>query len=212
MKKIFIAGVVFVFILYAFKKLVYDSYQWKKAINSPEHKLQLGSFIFSKQSGSNGSQSMEHKYFIFKVIEINGDYVKLSVIRQLSQKDKLLQSDFSTTKEAYKDLKQNIGNIKITGILKEDLYKAGPSYTLNNFLLEKYPSLLDSRYYFEEIPENKKNLPIPVDYNELQEYFSLVYSKDEIINKGKLVPWVLNNNTTPELAERLSQNIDLILN
>lgn len=212
MKKIFIAGVVFVFILYAFKKLVYDSYQWKKAINSPEHKLQLGSFIFSKQSGSNGSQSMEHKYFIFKVIEINGDYVKLSVIRQLSQKDKLLQSDFSTTKEAYKDLKQNIGNIKITGILKEDLYKAGPSYTLNNFLLEKYPSLLQSRYYFEEIPENKKNLPIPVDYNELQEYFSLVYSKDEIINKGKLVPWVLNNNTTPELAERLSQNIDLILN
>ncbi len=212
MKKIFIAGVVFVFILYAFKKLVYDSYQWKKAINSPEHKLQLGSFIFSKQSGSNGSQSMEHKYFIFKVIEINGDYVKLSVVRQLSQKNKLLQSDFSTTKEAYKDLKQNIGNIKITGILKEDLYKAGPSYTLNNFLLEKYPSLLDSRYYFEEIPENKKNLPIPVDYNELQEYFSLVYSKDEIINKGKLVPWVLNNNTTPELAERLSQNIDLILN
>jgi hypothetical protein len=83
---------------------------------------------------------------------------------------------------------------------------------LNNFLLEKYPSLLESRYYFEEIPENKKNLPIPVDYNELQEYFSLVYSKDEIINKGKLVPWVLNNNTTPELAERLSQNIDLILN
>ncbi|ABQ06350.1 hypothetical protein [Flavobacterium johnsoniae] len=212
MKKIFIAGVVFVFILYAFKKLVYDSYQWKKAINSPEHKLQLGSFIFSKQSGSNGSQSMEHKYFIFKVIEINGDYVKLSVVRQLSQKNKLLQSDFSTTKEAYKDLKQNIGNIKITGILKEDLYKAGPSYTLNNFLLEKYPSLLQSRYYFEEIPENKKNLPIPVDYNELQEYFSLVYSKDEIINKGKLVPWVLNNNTTPELAERLSQNIDLILN
>lgn len=212
MKKIFIAGVVFVFILYAFKKLVYDSYQWKKAINSPEHKLQLGSFIFSKQSSSNGSQSMEHKYFIFKVIEINGDYVKLSVVRQLSQKNKLLQSDFSTTKEAYKDLKQNIGNTKITGILKEDLYKAGPSYTLNNFLLEKYPSLLESRYYFEEIPENKKNLPIPVDYNELQEYFSLVYSKDEIINKGKLVPWVLNNNTTPELAERLSQNIDLILN
>lgn len=212
MKKLFIAGVVLVFILYAFKKLVYDSYQWKKAINSPEHKLQLGSFIFSKQSGSNGSQSMELKYFIFRVIEINGDYVRLSVVRQLSQKNKLLQSDFSTTKEAYKDLKQNIGNIKITGILKEDLYKAGPSYTLNDFLLEKYPSLLQSRYYFEEIPENKKHLPIPVDYNELQEYFSLVYSKNEIINKGKLVPWVLNNNTIPELAERLSQNIDLILN
>ncbi|MGE8344086.1 hypothetical protein BSF41_01090 [Flavobacterium sp. ACN2] len=212
MKKLFIAGVVFVFILYAFKKLVYDSYQWKKAINSPEHKLQLGSFIFSKQSGSNGSQSMEHKYFIFRVIEINGDYVRLSVVRQLSQKDKLLQSDFSTTKEAYKDLKQNIGNIKITGILKDDLYKAGPSYTLNDFLLEKYPSLLQSTYYFEEITENKKHGPIPVDYNELQEYFSLVYSKNEIINKGKLVPWVLNNNTTPELAERLSQNIDLILN
>jgi hypothetical protein len=52
---------------------------WKKAINSPEHKLQLGSFIFSKQRGSNGSQSIENKYFIFKVIEVNGDYVRLSV-------------------------------------------------------------------------------------------------------------------------------------
>jgi hypothetical protein len=40
----------------------------------------------------------------------------------------------------------------------------------------------------------------------------MVYSKEEIIKNGKLVPWILNNSTTPELADRLSKNIDLILN
>lgn len=185
---------------------------WKKAINNPEHKLQLGSFIFSKQRGPNGSQSIENKYFIFKVIEINGDYVRLSVIRQLSQKNKLLQSDFSTTKEAYRDLKQNIKKLTITPIIREDLYKEGASYTINDYLLGKYPALAKSRYYFEDLSEDQKNLPVPADGFERQEYFSMLYSKQEIIKNAELVPWILNNSPNPELAPGLSKNIDLILN
>lgn len=202
MKKILLISVILIIVLYAFKQLVYNPYKWKKSINTPEHKLQLGSFIFSRQRGSNGSQSMQTNYFIFKVIEINGDFVRLSVIRQLSEKDKLKQSDFSTTKHAYNDLKDNIQKITITPISLEDLYKEGTSFTINNYLLNKYPSLKQSRYYYEEVKLSPNS----------REYFSLVYSKEEIIKNGKLVPWILNNSDTPELAERLSQNIDLILN
>ena len=202
MKKTLLIILLIIIVLYAFKQLVYNPYKWKKAIHTPEHKLQLGSFIFSKQRGSNGSQSLQHNYFIFKVIEINGDYVRVSVIRQLSEKGNLKSSDFSTSKEAYHNLKDSIQNIKITPILSEDLYKEVASYTLNDYLLNKYPSLKQSRYYYED---TKKDANSP-------QYFELVYSKNEIIHKGKLVPWILNNSTTPELADRLSQNIDLILN
>ncbi|MCP2025540.1 hypothetical protein L1276_000680 [Flavobacterium sp. HSC-32F16] len=202
MKKTFLISLLIIIILYAFKQLVYNPYKWKKAINTPEHKLQSGSFIFSKQRGSNGSQSMENKYFIFKVIAIDGDYVRLSVIRQLSEKDKLKQSNFSTTKQAYNDLKDSIHKITITPILPGDLYKEGASFTLNDYLLAKYPALNQSRYYYEDVKLSVDSV----------QYFSLVYSKEKIISKGKLVPWILNNSTTPELAERLSENIDLILN
>ena len=211
MKKIILITLAFIALFYAFKQLVYKPYMWKKAMNSPEQKLQLGSFIFSKQRGSNGSQSYQTNYFIFKVTEINEDYVRLSVIRQLSEKDKLKSSNFSTTKESYKDLKKNIKTITITAILKEDLYKEGASYTLNDYLLDKYPSLKKSRYYYEDIPVNKKNIPLPTDPYELQDYFNLLYSREKIIAKGKLVPWRLDNNI-PELSPRLSEEIDLILN
>ncbi|OIV41111.1 hypothetical protein [Flavobacterium johnsoniae] len=202
MKKVLLISLLILIILYAFKQLVYHPYKWKKAINTPEHKLQLGSFIFSKQRGSNGSQSMQTNYFIFKVIEINGDYVRLSVIRQLSEKDKLKQSDFSTTKQAYQDLKKNIHKITITPIAAADLYKEGASFTLNDYLLNKYPALRQSRYYYEDLKAPKDQF----------EYFSLVYSKEKITSKGKLVPWLLRNGDKPELVTNLSENIDLILN
>lgn len=212
MKKIVLIIIAAILVFYLFKQFVYKPYAWKKAIASPEHRLQLGSFIFSRQRGSNGSQSMENKYFIFKAVEINGDYVRLSVVRQLSQKNKLLQSDFSTTKESYKDLKQNIKKLTITAIIKEDLYKEGASFTINDYLLTQYPSLAMSRYYYEDIAEVKKNLPPPADGYERQEYFSMLYSKKEIIENAKLIPYTLNNSTQPQLAERLSENIELILN
>lgn len=202
MKKILIAGLLLIIAFYLVKQFVYNPYKWKKDIKTPEHKLQLGSFIFSKQRGSNGSQSMQNYYFVFKVTAISNDYVRLSVIRRLSQKDKLTSSDFSTSKEDYKTLKQTIKKITITAITSEDLYKEGATFTINDYLLQKYPALKDSRYYYEVT-----NIPL-----DSQQYFDMIYSKKEILNNGKLVRYVLNNSTTPELAKRLSEDIDLIIN
>jgi hypothetical protein len=187
---------------------------WKKAINTKEHQLQLGSFIFSKETGINGSQSYQKYYFVFKVTEIHGDYVRLSVIRQLSQKDNLKESDFSTTSDQYKSLKQNIKSLTITPILFEDLYHGdGPRFTLNDYLLNKYPVLKQSTYYYEDIPEESKNKGIPTNPNDFEMYFSMVYSKKEIIEKGQLVPWTMTNSFNGKpLLSNYSKNIDLIVN
>ena len=213
MKKIILISLLIIAVFYVLKQFVYKPYAWKKAINSPEHKLQVGSFIFSKKRGSNGSQSMQNYYFAFKVIEINGDLVRLSVIRKLSDKNNLLQSDFSTTKEAYKNLKQNIQDLTITGILTEDLYKIdGATYTINGYLISKYPDLKTSRYYYQDIPVNKKNTPVPSNPDDLIMYYDLVYSKEEIIKNGRLAPYIMTNRTKGEIDTGLSQDIDLIVN
>ncbi|OXA70813.1 hypothetical protein B0A67_14405 [Flavobacterium aquidurense] len=214
MKKIILISVIVVIAFYVLKEKVYKPYMWKKAINTKEHELQLGSFIFSKETGINGSQGYQKYYFVFKVTEINGDYVRLSVIRQLSQKDNLKESDFSTTSDQYKSLKQNIKNLTITPVLSEDLYKGdGQRFTLNQYLLNKYPVLKQSAYYYEDIPEESKNKPMRENPNDLEMYFSLVYSKKEIIENRKLVPWTMTNsfNGKPSLSQ-YSKNIDLIVN
>lgn len=215
MKTILITLILVAVLFFIGRQLIYKPYAWKKAINSKEHRLQLGSFIFSSQNGSNGSQSFTKHYYVFKVIEINGDYVRLSVIRKLSEKGKLTQGDFSTTSDDYKQLKKNIKEVLITPIQKEDLYKGeGPTFMVNDYLLSKYPNLKTSRYYYEDIPEEAKNKPLPANTTDLDFYFELVYSKKEIIENGKLTPWIMNNSlkNEPEIADRLSQKIDLILN
>lgn len=214
MKKIILISVITLVAFYLIREKVYKPYMWKKAINSKEHQLQIGSFIFSKETGINGSQSYQKYYFVFKVTEIDGDYVRLSVIRQLSQKDHLKESDFSATSDQYKSLKQNIKSLTITPILSEDLYKGdGPRFTLNDYLLSKYPALKQSTYYYEDIPKESKNKGIPKDPADLEMYFSLVYSKKEIIEKGQLVPWTMTNsfNNQPLLSQ-YAKNIDLIIN
>ncbi|MEO8535243.1 MAG: hypothetical protein ABI441_15910 [Flavobacterium sp.] len=214
-KTILVTIIISIAVFFIVKQMVYKPYMWKKAINSEEHKLQIGSFIFSKQRGSNGSQSLENQYFVFKVIEINGDYVRLSVIRKLSEKGTISEGDFSTTSNHYKTLKGNITSLIITPIQSEDIYKGeGPRYALNDYLLGKYPDLKMSRYYYEDISEETKNKPLPANALDLDLYFSLVYSKKEIIENGKLTPWIMNNslNNTPEIADRLSERIEVIIN
>ena len=214
MKKTLLIIVIALIAVYVVKRMVVDPYLWKKAIATPEHALKLGSFVFSKRRGHNGSQSMENQYFILKVTEIQGDYVRMAVIRKLKAGDQIVQGDFSTTKQAYEEARGNIKNLVITGISRDDLYgrKTGHDpLQIDDTLLEKYPALKTSRYYFEDVPENKRNRPVPGDRMEREEYFTLVYSKKEIIEHGKLVGWILNNSPEPELSN-IVENIDLILN
>jgi len=214
MKKTLIIIVIALIAAYVVKRMVVDPYLWKKAIATPEHALKLGSFVFSKRRGHNGSQSMENQYFILKVTEIQGDYVRMAVIRKLKAGDQIVQGDFSTTKQAYEEAKGNIKNLVITGISRDDLYGRRTGHDplqIDDYLLEKYPALKTSRYYFEDVPENKRNRPVPGDRMEREEYFTLVYSKKEIIEHGRLVGWILNNSPEPELSN-IVENIDLILN
>ncbi len=214
MKKTLIIIVIALIAAYVVKRMVVDPYLWKKAIATPEHALKLGSFVFSKRRGHNGSQSMENQYFILKVTEIQGDYVRMAVIRKLKAGDQIVQGDFSTTKQAYEEAKGNIKNLVITGISRDDLYGRRTGHDplqIDDYLLEKYPALKTSRYYFEDVPENKRNRPVPGDRMEREEYFTLVYSKKEIIEHGRLVAWILNNSPEPELSND-PENIDLILN
>lgn len=212
MKKILLIGLLALVLLYVVKRMIYEPYMWKRAINTPEHSLRLGSYIFSKERGHNGSQSFETHYFIFKVIDITGDYVRLAVVRRLSEKGRAAQSDFSMTKNDFEALKTKIHDMTVTGIPREDLYRKNEErYAVNDFLLEKYPALKTSRYYFEDIPAAAKNLPAPTEHFDSSEYFSLLYSKAEIISKGKLRGWILNNSTVPELSGS-SKEIDLIQN
>lgn len=213
MKKMLLIAVLAAMGLYALKIRVYDPYIWKKAINSPAHALKVGSSIFTHYRSSNGSQSMSRKYFVFRVTEINGDYVRLSVVRQLWQEGKRSESDFSTTRQDYQALKKSIASLTVTGILRQDLYRKGSEpYMLNDYLKEKYPALASSRYYFEDIPAVQKNQPVPDDHLQRIDYFSLLYSKKEIIEHGKLVPWVISNGPEPELFHRMAEHIDAIIN
>ena len=138
----------------------------------------------------------------------------MAVIRKLKAGDQIVQGDFSTTKQAYEEAKGNIKNLVITGISRDDLYGRRTGHDplqIDDYLLEKYPALKTSRYYFEDVPENKRNRPVPGDRMEREEYFTLVYSKKEIIEHGRLVGWILNNSPEPELSN-IAENIDLILN
>ena len=212
MKKTLIIIVIALVAAYVVKRLVVDPYLWKKAIATPEHALKPGSFVFNQRRGHNGSQSMENQYFILKVTEIQGDYVRMAVIRKLKAGDQIVQGDFSTTRQAYEEAKGNIKNLVITGISRDDLYGRRTGHDplqIDDYLLEKYPALKTSRYYFEDVPD--RNRPVPDDQMGREEYFTLVYSKKEIIEHGRLVGWILNNSPEPELSN-ISEKIDLILN
>ncbi|MEZ0129877.1 peptidoglycan-binding protein, partial [Flavobacterium sp. LBUM151] len=180
------------------KQFVYKPYAWKKAINSPEHKLQVGSFIFSKKRGSNGSQSMQNYYFAFKVIEINGDLVRLSVIRKLSDKNNLLQGDFSTTKEGYKNLKENIQNLTITGILTKKLYTdwdlAEKPFDPNNTLIKAF-----NKNKLDSIVENIQ--PKHQTYKELVKALEIIntYPKEEPTDTIKSVDKITLKDTNNAL-------------
>lgn len=212
MKKILALILLGLVVTYVVKQMVYQPYMWKKAIASPEHRLQLGSFIFTNSMEHNGSQSRERRYTIFKVVEIDGDHVRLSVVRQLSSPTGPL-SGFSTNASEYASLKKTINHLTITRIAMLDLYGDKGSHQMNDQLLAKYPALKTSRYYFEDDTELRKEAAERMEMvADREASLGLVYSEEQIISNARLVPWVFNNSTTPELAPALAKKIDLIVN
>jgi hypothetical protein len=195
-----------------------DKIIWQKKLTTAEHQLKLGSFIFSQPRPLPGKQTVEKVYLVFKVVHIDNDFVKLSVIRQLSIKDNLKDSDFSMTAAQYEDLKKTVIDTTITPIQVEDLHDGdGQSYVLNAHLLKKYPALKNSLFYYEDIADALKNKPAPIEAMQLNDYISLVYSREQIIKNGKLYPYSMNNyqiNQRPELYPNphIAEDIELIIN
>ncbi len=197
-----------------FSKEIYDQYLWKKAIVTPLHKLQAGSFIFSKRMGYNGSQSKVQEYFILKVIRIDGDYVKVSVLQQFSSKNDPAEGASQSASDQYEEMKKNIAHTIVTGILPEDFYQKGGGRYSAEDLMGKYPDLRKSSYYYMDLSSEIKNKPIPTDRIGLENYLELVYSAKHIIKEGVLRPYSLTNSLDgiPFLYTNMDEDIDLIIN
>ena len=80
------------------------------------------------------------RYFVFKVTHLDGDFVKLAVVRRLSLKDVIKEDDFSINEEQYEVFKTTSIDTTVTGILVADLYKGDRNFELNDYLIKKYPS------------------------------------------------------------------------
>ncbi len=195
-----------------FYKLVYKPFIWQKAMESKEHKLQVGSYIFTNEIGSNGNQSFERQYFIFKVMSIHDDYVRLSVVRKLYSSKKRIDGYFSIDKNGYESAKQSIQSSIVTPILSSYIYYN--DYILTDSLKIKYPNLSKSRLFVEDVSQNIKPTKESPIYGYKDAYFSLVYSKKEIIDDAKLVPYIYGNsiNEDVELIHDYSEKIELIVN
>lgn len=66
--------------------------------------------------------------------------------------------------------------------------------------------------FLEDVSDDIKSTVKSPIYGNKQVYFSLIYSKNEIIKNGKLVPYVYGNSIKVdiELMHEYSQDIDLI--
>ena len=175
--------------------------------------IQVGSYIFTKGTKTNGSQSFERSYLIFKIMDIKNDYVRLSVVREFYTSKNANDGYFSAKKQIYENAKNSIAKTIVTPILSEDIGDWN-DLTLNDSLTKKYPSLLKSRLFVEDVSNNiKPTVESPI-YGYKNAYFSLVYSKKEIIENAKLVPYIYRNSISEdvELIQDYSENIDLIVN
>ncbi|MCT2562119.1 hypothetical protein [Chryseobacterium herbae] len=201
-------------------KKQYNQYVWRKTIVTPEHKLKVGSIIFSKELRvDGGSQWYKMNYSLFKVIRIKGDFVRIAPIDKLyTSRDLSADNDLPPAAE-YEYMKNNIGRTIVTGILREDLYANGaPPFILTADLKKKYPSLFKSRYYYEELSEKDKNTSIPKNkITDIENWLGLTYSVKQIVEHGVLVPYTLTDNfenysLLPYLADGYDIKIDLIIN
>lgn len=196
--------------VFLYLKKRYNQRLWNEAMANPDHQLQTGSFIFSKR---NEVQSKEIHYSIFKVVRIDGEYVKLSNIRQFPGKGNSVNTNFLMTAEHYESIKNNIQQVVITGILAEDLSQKS-NLTLTEDLLLKYPELNKSGYYFEDLASDEKNKPLPADISGCQRYMNQIYSAEHIIKNWRLRLYSLTDlpSLMPSLEAGRREIIEVIIN
>ncbi|WP_309608989.1 hypothetical protein [Flavobacterium sp.] len=103
-KQIFKIGILIltIFILY---KLVYKPFTRQKLMTTKEHKLQVGSYIFSVNEISNGDTfTRSNYYFVHIVTEIKGDYVRLAAVQKFVNPEDQINSLPSKNDDFYKNL------------------------------------------------------------------------------------------------------------
>lgn len=207
-------------VLYSLYRCVYKPNSLRKEVKISAEKLRVGSYIFVTQIKHNGSQSFEKGYAIFKVTQIMDDFVRLAVVRKFfaSQKAfdvRIFESDgyFSATKGIYKDAKQTIINNIVTAVKSEDIGHYN-HLVLTDSLRSKYPTLVKSRLFVEDVSNDIKPTKESPIYGDKTIFFNLVYSKKEMINKGQLVTYIYRNSfaVDVELKQAYSNNIDKIIN
>lgn len=194
--------------LFLYLKKKYNQRLWNEAMASPDHQLQTGSFIFSKRTEV---QSKQIDYSIFKVIRIDGEYVKLAGIRQLADHNN--SNSLLMTAEQYEIIKNNIQQVVITGISAMD-FPQKANIPLTEEVLDRYPDLNKSGYYFEDLSPNEKIKPLPDDIAGCQDDMKLVYSAEHIIKNGRLRLYSLTDlpSLMPTLDSGQGEVIEQILN
>jgi hypothetical protein len=208
-KQIFILGVIFLtlFVLY---KLVYKPFLWQKKMQSKEHTLQVGSYIFSVNEISNGDTfTRSNYYFVHIVTEIKGDYVRLAAVQKFTNPEDQINSLPSKNDNFYNNLKSTIDTIKFTAV---DVDENVINVNKTENILKYYPIVKKQPFYYTVGYANKL-IPLDARGNPVSDYFDAVYSKKEIIENTKLVRYDLTNqnNGIPVLYD-LGEKIEIIVN
>ncbi|WP_316804474.1 hypothetical protein [Pedobacter nototheniae] len=185
-------------------------YLWSRAVVSPEHRLQVGSFIFSKQKREKISYPFNYTdYAIFKVLKIDGDLVIVAGVNVEGLAKKEDGDSFVDEAGIYKKFKENIASALVTGVLPEDF-----SDLSRKALLSKYPGLSKSNYWYEELREYERGGVRPTDRSELSLYVGGAYSAKAIIEERRLRSYsdILTDDGKPDLSPFEGDKIDLIIN
>lgn len=210
MKKKILVSILIIATIFVLYKLVYKPFIWQKLMTTKEHKLQVGSYIFSTNSISDTDTYTSILYhFVHIVTEIKGDYVRLAAVQKFTNPEDQINSLPSKNDNYYNNLKSTIDTIKFTAV---DVDENVINVNKPNNILKYYPIVKKQPFYYTVGYANK---PIPLDArgNPTSDYFDAVYSKKEIIKNAKLVRYDLTNqfNGIPVLYD-LGEKIELIVN
>ncbi len=211
MKRKILIALATTIVLIVLYKLVYKPFIWQSQMKSKEHKLQVGSYIFSTNEIANANTFISETHKRVQIVtEINGDYVRLATIKKVNLPKEILQSYPPNNINYYDNLKNTIATDTITAISME--FRDYHNEDENRYLLRYYPMLMEFPLYYDTGFANKKPSLDARGFTK-DEYFDDVYSKKEILKNGSLVSYTLTNqfNGIPVLYD-LGEKIELIVN